>query len=132
MGKISDTKNHETGFNKPSPDELLGLLKRHGINDQHIHSMLLALALDPDKENIEDFWEAVIPRIAFNKLFTSSFSKPGSEVDGEIKVGLSELGQPVGFNIGERHILIVGRTGSGKSTLLMLMFAQLLLISEGS
>ncbi len=119
------TKNQDSKF--PPANELYDLVKKHGIEDPYIEGQLLSYAIDPNKDNLKDFWEAVMPRIMFNQMFTSVFSKPTSEVDGEIKIGLTELGQPAGFDIGERHLIIVGRTGSGKSTLLMLIFAQLLL-----
>ena len=120
--------NNKEDFKLPPANELYDLVKKHGANDDpYINGQLLAYAMDPNQDNLKGFWEAVMPRIMFNRMFTSVFSKPTSEVNGEIKIGLTELGNPAGFNIGERHMIIVGRTGSGKSTLLMLIFAQLLL-----
>jgi hypothetical protein len=98
----------------PSP-ELLEVLKRHGIGNPLAYRMLLSLAVDPDKDMLESFWDTVKPQVDFNKLFTSSFAKATSKVDGEHRFAISENALPVGLNSAEVHTLIVGASDTGKT-----------------
>ena len=111
---------------KHSAAELLDLIKRHGIKNPLVYRMLLSIAINEDKDMIEKFWQLVMPTITYNKLFTSPFPKPGSEVDGLIRFASTESGGPLGMNPDECHVLISGQTGSGKTTLLKWIFSQAL------
>lgn len=110
--------------------ELLNLLKENGIEDPLAYLTLISIAIEPDKDMIENFWELVLPVVNFNRLTTSPFSKPTSEVDGKIRFAVTENSKPVGVNPEECHCLIAGQTGSGKSTLLKIIFAQALFFNE--
>lgn len=110
--------------------ELLSLAKKHGIENPFVYRALLGIAIDPDKEMIENFWELVMPSLTFNKLFTSPFHKPSKEVDGLLRFGISENKKAVGINPEECHVLIAGQTGTGKSTLLKVIFASALLLDR--
>src|SRR3989338_5454723 len=95
--------------------ELLETLKRHGVQNPAAFRMLLSLAVDPDEDMLEAFWNQALPTINHNKLFTSPFAKPGRKVDGELKFEVSENKFPVGLNTDEVHTLAVGASGSGKT-----------------
>ncbi|MFH1014440.1 MAG: FtsK/SpoIIIE domain-containing protein [Nitrospirota bacterium] len=117
-----ETKNPAT--------ELLSLAKKHGIENPLVYRALIGIALDPDEDMIENFWELVMPTLTFNRLFTSPFPKPGNEVDGLLRFGISENKKAVGINPEECHVLIAGQTGTGKSTLLKVIFASALLLDR--
>jgi len=110
--------------------DLLTLAKKHGIENPFVYRTLLGIAIDPDKEMLENFWELVMPSLTFNKLFTSPFHKPSKEVDGLIRFAISENNKAVGINSEECHVLIAGQTNTGKSTLLKVIFASALLLDK--
>jgi len=112
--------------------ELLALIKKHGIDNPITYRTLLSITIDYDNDILENFWDLVMPSILYNKLFTSPFAKPNSEVNGLIKFAITENNKPVGINPAddECHVLIAGQTGTGKSTLLKIIFAQALNFNE--
>ena len=103
-----------TTVKNPS-SELLDVIKRHGVENPLAYRMLLGLAVDPDTDMLENFWELVMPTVNFNRSFTSSFGKPAKIVDGEHRFAISENALPVGWNSTEVHTLIVGASNTGKT-----------------
>lgn len=110
--------------------ELLSLAKKHGIENPLVYRTLLGIAIDPDEDMIENFWELAMPVITFNRLFTSPFPKPSEKADGLLRFALTEQNKYAGINADECHFLIAGQTGTGKSTLLKIIFTQALLFNQ--
>jgi len=117
-------KTNNKDFNLPPASELYDLVKKHGIDDAYINGQLLFYSMDPDKDTLKDFFEAIMPRIMFDRLFRSPFPKPFSEVSGELEFAVTETGLPVGLNLSEVHTLIAGSSKSGKTVCLEILIGE--------
>ncbi len=116
----------EASNSRGSTTELLDTLKRHGIQHPLAYRMLLSLTVDPDPDMLQNFWDAVMPAVNFNKCFTSPLAKPTPKVNGEHRFAISENALPVGLNSAEVHTLIVGASDTGKTICQELIFLSAL------
>ncbi|MBN1794245.1 MAG: ATP-binding protein [Candidatus Omnitrophica bacterium] len=94
-------------------------IKDLGLEDDSKISALLncVMADNSDYESYNLLMLLVQPYLVEKSLRTNPFPSPSEEADGEIKFGVAEENQFVGFMPEELHILIAGEPGTGKTTI---------------